>query len=264
MKEIIELLTRRKNELDKMESVVLKRLEEAPEGQLRISNRNGMIQYYCRNSTSDRCGKYIKKADSQLPAQLAQKEYDNEVIKAIKEEKKQIEDFLDNWFSKKAEGIYSCLNNKRKQLIVPVEETTESFVENWLNKPYVHKGFDANAPHYFTNRGLRVRSKSEIIIANTLDEMHIPFRYEYPVFLHEYGTVNADFTVLNPRTRQEFVWEHFGLMDDSKYSETATKKIMSYEMSGFYPGENLILTWETSDVPLNGLIVKQKINKYLV
>ncbi|MFQ6929598.1 MAG: hypothetical protein ACLRR3_00115 [Eubacterium sp.] len=38
-----------------------------------------------------------------------------------------------------------------------------------------------------------------------------------PLRLKGYGTVKPDFTVLNKRTRHEYVWEHFGMMDDSIY-----------------------------------------------
>lgn len=263
MEDIIDMLIQRKHSLDKIESVVIKRLQDAPDGQLRISNRNGIVQYYCRNCLSDRSGKYINKADPLLPAKLAQKEYDIEVLRAIKEEKRRIDKFIDTRSSTKAEDIYDSLNDNRKKLVVPVEEPTEDFVDNWLNVTYTRKGFKADDQEHYTNRGLRVRSKSEVLIANTFGDEHIPFRYEYPIILTGLGEIHPDFVVLNTRTRQEFIWEHFGKMDDQLYHDSTAKKLAIYEKNGYYLGENLIASWESSDYPLNVNLVKDKINKYL-
>ena len=69
--------------------------------------------------------------------------------------------------------------------------------------------------------------------------------------------------VLNIRTRQEFIWKHFGKMNDNAYYDSTAKKLYFYERNGYYLGENLIATWESSDFPLNVNMVKEKINKYL-
>lgn len=61
-----------------------------------------------------------------------------------------------------------------------------------------------------------------------------------PLRLKGYGTVKPDFTVLNKRTRQEYVWEHFGMMDDSIYVKNAIKKIEQYGKSGMCREENLL------------------------
>lgn len=263
MKEIIDMLILRRNRLDKLESVVIRRLQDVPDGQLRISSRNGNLQFYCRSCPSDRTGKYIKKGDTLLPAKLAQKEYDIQVLRAIKKEKQHIDKLIDSSSSLKAEEIYNGLNDKRKKLVVPVEETTEDFVVNWLSVSYEPKDFKADDPQHYSNSGLRVRSKSEVLIADTFAEEHIPFRYEYPLILFGLGEVRPDFVVLNIRTRQEFIWEHFGKMNDNAYYDSTAKKLYYYERNGYYLGENLIATWESSDFPLNVNMVKEKINKYL-
>ena len=68
-----------------------------------------------------------------------------------------------------------------------------------------------------TAKGEYVSSKSEKIIADTLTKNNINYVYELPLRLKGYGTVKPDFTVLNKRTRQEYVWEHFGMMDGNVY-----------------------------------------------
>ena len=68
---------------------------------------------------------------------------------------------------------------------------------------------------------------------------------------------------MNIKNRKEVYWEHLGRMDDSGYAEMAVKKIDMYEQHGIYPGENLILTYETKKYPLNLKQVQRKIQKYL-
>ena len=65
----------------------------------------------------------------------------------------------------------------------------------------------------------------------------MPYRYEFPIKLKsESGTGRKvsevtfypDFLCLNLRTREEFCWEHFGLMDDEEYANNAAGKINHY------------------------------------
>ena len=117
---------------------------------------------------------------------------------------------------------------------------------------------------YYSDNGLRVRSKSEILIANALDKYCIPFRYEYPLMLKKSGVVRPDFTCLNIRTRKEYIWEHFGMMDDEGYAHKNVLKINDYETSGFHAGINMILTFETSLTPINSNIIRAMIENYLI
>jgi len=73
--------------------------------------------------------------------------------------------------------------------------------------------------------GTRVRSKSEALISNSLERWEVPQLYEMPLILKGYGKVRPDFMVLNVRTRQEYIWEHLGMLDDPVYLEKAMKKI---------------------------------------
>ena len=41
------------------------------------------------------------------------------------------------------------------------------------------------------------------------------------------------------------------MMDNPDYAEKAIQKIFSYNMNGIYPGDKLILTSETKNVPIN-------------
>ncbi len=79
------------------------------------------------------------------------------------------------------------------------------FAEIWQNISYEGKAFTEDTPTLLTSRDEKVRSKSEIIIADALNRLGIPYRYEYPLEItNEKGirkTFYPDFICLNLRTR---------------------------------------------------------------
>ena len=139
----------------------------------------------------------------------------------------------------------------------------EEFVKQWQAVEYKGKCFNDSVPEIYTIREERVRSKSELIIADLLNKEGIPYRYESPILLSGLGTVYPDFTVLNVKHRKELYWEHLGMMDDSEYVEKALQKIAMYEENGIFQGESLILTYETRLNPISPTIVKLMISQYL-
>ena len=80
---------------------------------------------------------------------------------------------------------------------------TRVYMKQWEAVVYERKGFREDAPNYYTDKGERVRSKAEILIANMLNKHGIPYRYEYPLKLKGYGVIYPDFTLLNINTRKE-------------------------------------------------------------
>ena len=138
---------------------------------------------------------------------------------------------------------------------------------------YLHKKFAEDAPQLFTDNNEQVRSKSEVIIANALKAAGVPYRYEFPLLVDknpeaddddtDFCQLHPDFYCLNLRTRQEFAWEHFGMMDDPEYAARATEKLGLYAENGFFPGKNLIITMETSAKPVSSKFLKSVIQTYL-
>lgn len=77
MKELLQQLKKEEQELKSMQKQVEKNLEEAPEGGLRISHKEGRAIYYQRIPSEKydpkNQGKYIKKSEVELAHKLAQK-----------------------------------------------------------------------------------------------------------------------------------------------------------------------------------------------
>lgn len=262
MDEVKKMLKEREKQLLQMKKEKEKELKTAPEGHLRVCCHGNRTQYYYRKDPKDFSGIYMKEREHALAQKLAQKDYNRKVLSAVEKESSAIQKYFSSCPENCAEQIYETLHRERQKLILPVKETDEEYVKNWELVTYQKKEIYEET-QYFTAKNERVRSKSEIIIADTLKQEGIPYRYEYPVWLNGFGTVYPDFTVLNIRTRKEMYWEHFGMMDDPVYAEHAFLKMMTYEENGFFPGDSVILTYETGKRPLNRKHVLQLIERYL-
>lgn len=262
MEQIKSMLTARKNYLLQLKKVKQKALVSVPEGNLRICSHGNRVQYYHRTDPKDFSGTYIREKDARLVKKLAQKDYDQKVIHSIEKEMRAIEKYLAACPKKEAEQIFATLHSERQKLVVPIRESDERFVQQWEQIQYQGKEFYEDTPEFYTARGERVRSKSEVIIADMLYREGIPYRYEYPVQLKGIGMVYPDFTVLNVRERREVYWEHLGMMDDPAYAEKAVQKIATYEQNGIFTGEDLVLTYETKKNPVNQKVIAEIIKKY--
>lgn len=108
-----------------------------------------------------------------------------------------------------------------------------------------------------------MRSKSEKILADFFYRRNILYKYEKPLYLSGYGTVYPDFTFLSKKTEKEIYWEHEGMMDKPEYAKAAIRKIESYQKNDIFPGDRLILTFETEQSVLNTKTIEGLVNKYL-
>ena len=232
-----------------------------PEGRLRISVDHGVTRFY--QCIDDRYGEYIPKENEQLPRQLAQKAYNDAVLKTAEERAKHISRFLKNYNDDEIDQLFTSLHPERQKLITPVEPTFSQLEKEWYSEPYVGKAFKEGIPVILTEKGERVRSKSEKILADYFYRNNILYKYEKPLNLVGYGTVYPDFTFLSRKLRREIYWEHEGMMDKPEYAIKAVKKLNNYQLNGIMPGERLILTFETEQDVLNTKIVGELVDRYL-
>lgn len=253
MKSYIQLLQEQLHEAEILIKKAESNLLNAPKGTLRITHNKGKIQYYhsVLDSSSVKKHNYISKKDTGLATALAQKDYDLRVLEAARKQKKTIRSFLEGYNYSSIKSTYDNLIPERRQLVTPYTISDKDYIVSWLSKQPANNTFHTEGLKYLTERGEMVRSKSEVIIADKLFSLNIPYKYECPLTLSSGITIHPDFTVLIVSTREEKYWEHLGMMDNDEYIANALLKIEQYERSGILPGTNLILTHETSDRPLD-------------
>lgn len=259
-----EQLEVRRNYLQQVKGEKEKALETAPQGSLRVLEKGENVQYYQRNALNDDKLIYIKKRDVLHAQALAQKDYDEKILRSVDKELMAIKHYLKHYPEINAEQIYENLHKGRQCLVHPIRVPDHIYINQWESRSYSTKVFSVDVPEYYSIKGERVRSKSEVIIADMLYRMGIPYHYEYPLYLKGMGEIYPDFTVLNVRVRKEMYWEHFGMMDDSLYAEKAIRKVLVYNQNDFYFGEKVIFTYETKNCPINQKQIEKLIYKYLL
>lgn len=255
---IQEMLRERLFYLKTNVEIINRRIDGYPEGVLKVRKDKKGYSYYTIDKESRRIH-YIKKENIQLAKMMAQRDYDYCYLRIAKREITDIERILSKGFEIGLEECYSKAHDGRKTLISPFDMPDEDYIRQWMSIPFKAKEFSENdMSEYYTEKGERVRSKSEVIIANMLYHMGIPYKYECPIKLGTI-TVYPDFTILDVRNRCVKYLEHFGMMGDSDYVSNMMSKIYLYEQNGIYVGDRLICSFESGKKPLNVNSLKKKL-----
>ncbi len=251
------------------------RIKNAPTGKIRIVKNNGCFQFYKRKSKRDAQGTYMPRSQDSLALQLIQADYDTKALAAIRSEISLLKSFLKSYKGRNTVEFFNRLPATRRALVTPLTLPASKFAEKWLSEEYQRKPISEDVPQLFTENGEQVRSKSEVIIANSLKAAGIPYRYEFPMTINRRAeiakksrssdlcTFHPDFYCLNLHSRREFIWEHFGMMDDAEYAARAAEKLILYQQNGYLPGKNLIITMETSHAQVSSRASKQIIEEDL-
>ena len=97
---------------------------------------------------------------------------------------------------------------------------------------------------YSTLKGDKVRSKSEVIIANLLYENNINYEYEKKLYYSNNKWIEPDFTIILSDGR-EIYWEHLGMIGTESYDKRWIEKLEIYET--YFPGR-LEITYEGATI----------------
>lgn len=135
---------------------------------------------------------------------------------------------------------------------IPDSYFYQTSLESWLNQPTNTNPRYREKCIYPTKAGFLVRSKEEVLISNVLTDNGIPHKYEEAYELGGH-IIYPDFTIKNPYTGQQSIWEHNGAFHIEKYGETAHKKIVSYAKNGLILNDTLIITY-ADDIKMPGRI----------
>ena len=237
-------LKNRRLELLNLLNLKTKAQKNLPQGHLRIEQKKGLRapHFYHFTNPADTHGEYIPAFCADLARRLAQKDYDNKLIKLLEQQLKLIEKLI-LATENKITGLYTKSSPTRQKLITPVTLTDQQYIQHWQNITWQPLPFAADSPEFFTSRGEQVRSKSEVIIANMLYENHIPYTYEKELDVGGYKKI-PDFTIEDEESGDVWYWEHCGMMNDENYSKRWNAKEKLYAANGIVEGKNLIVTKE--------------------
>lgn len=243
---------RRYDELNVAKSILERNMGTYPDGKIHIAGNKGRVQFYLRPAQKDRAEIYLSKKEKDTIKVLLQKKYDEDALKLLNIEIASLEKFLkkSEKINYKIQSLYSDISNEAQKYINPIDMYNDDYAAEWLALPYQKKDVSNNVPLFVTNNGEHVRSKSELMIANRLFELRIPYKYEAPLKLSDGRVIYPDFTVWNAGKRCEVYWEHRGMMDKQDYACHSLKRIKDYSKEGIFLGDKLIITEEMATLPL--------------
>jgi energy-coupling factor transporter ATP-binding protein EcfA2 len=131
-----------------------------------------------------------------------------------------------------------------------------------------HIFLDSNLIHR-TQRGERVRSKSELIIADKLYAAGIDYEYEPRISLNGVERY-PDFVIEDDESGETWYWEHLGMMSVPAYLQRWEAKLEDYKAAGILPIEegggefgSLVTTMEYEGLGFDSQLIDGVIAKIL-
>ncbi len=248
--------------IDKELEVLKARLKRAPEGHLNCIRESAKYTRWSYRRHKSAKKQTIPKADVKFAKNLAVKRVDEIRSKELSDNRKAAELYLKHHH--KSDEVTQFL--KEHSGFIPLLKETEYDLENdtlhsWAYASYPTNPLNPEKKIFETLKGDHVRSKSELLIANFLFTHQIPYRYECSIELGS-NIYYPDFTIRHPQTKELFLWEHFGMMDETGYQRKAWAKLQNYAIHGFLPMINLITSYETLTHPLTQTYILMIIENY--
>ncbi len=118
------------------------------------------------------------------------------------------------------------------------------------------RGLTAQRLIHRTEEGHLVRSKSELVIANMLFQLKIPYEYERVLDgTTAAGRLRPDFSFVT--ADGVLVWEHFGMLSRPNYQRGWEWKRASYAKNGFAEGRTLFTSTEEDGKGLDSVELRK-------
>ncbi len=163
--------------------------------------------------------------------------------------------------------VFKSLHEGKRKLITPVVDDIDELIGRFENEEYEGLPFDENQNVFYTAKGERVRSKTEKIIADTLQRKGIHYKYERPVELEtgvgQKKLFYPDFTIMRKSNGRIVYMEHFGMLDNLSYYNNTLSKLNIFERNNLLIGRDVLIVHETSYAPINTKVLEMYIDMFL-
>lgn len=256
MYDVKDFLERALRQQRNMLKIYEKQMKGLPEGSLSVYEKKGK-RYY--NKYDDNGITYLGNDDTKEVQEMKLHGILQDLSKRFRNNESLILKFLEKYQDPNLENVKQALGRAYQ------DEHFNLFSKNnkaWENQSYARNNLYPEQLKQKTLRGDPVRSKSEVIIANTYLAKNISYRCE-PLIQVGDKTLAPDFAVLVKSRDKVKYHEHFGMMHDSKYRENAMRKIDTYISNGFRPYEDIIFTFEDLDGNIDAQILDALIEMFM-
>lgn len=119
-----------------------------------------------------------------------------------------------------------------------------------------------------SGKGEAMRSKSEVIIADSLAEAGIEYDYELPLHGNDGIIRYPDFTIEDAESGLIYYWEHCGMLSNPQYRKRWVKKLEWYHSQDILPRDKggsekgtLIVTSDSESGGINSMEIKKLIRE---
>src|SRR5690606_8121018 len=176
------------------------------------------------------------------------------------------------------ELVYTALTRSREQLVLLIEgddatvlfdltrpERSETARRNTNIFQGVIRVADDTVPFaehliHRTEKGHLVRSKSELVIANMLFQLGIPYEYERVCEgTAAPGRLRPDFSFVTA-DGDLIIWEHLGMLSRPDYKRGWDWKREWYARNGFVEGKTLFISTEDAQKGLDSALLRETAN----
>lgn len=260
-----EELERIRKELIERKADLLNELNCLPEGNLLVTDQEGLRKYIQRipaTGNRKKAHRYGVKKKPDVLNGLVRKEYVTDALKIIDQDIRAVELACRRYHPIDEATVMKQFLSEYPELIngiyhgmIDPDEWVKRFsrIDNFHPEDLKHTSYD----------GTRSRSKNELYIASRLDHYGIIYRWDCPTGIP--GVFSCpDFTILRRRDWKIIYWEHCGMMDDPGYYKRNKRKLQEYEEAGIVPWDNLIITYDTIEGGLRGDLIEAMIKCWLL
>ncbi len=254
------LAEKEKQEQQSLKRMYEKKLATLPEGILSMTEQNGR-QYYSKYVDGKK--NYLGIGNVEEVVQLQRHRLLTELVKRIEKNERILKRFIRDYQDVSPQTVVRLLGKayQSSDIVENILQGSKNY-KKWGDQPYQRSTKYPEALIHRTMKGDFVRSKSEVIIANTLYPKNLQYRYEELTKVGNY-TFAPDFKIAVPHQNKIKILEHFGMMDDPKYRKRALWKIDVYLDAGFKPYEDILFTFDDFDGGIDAKNLDTLINSFL-
>lgn len=196
--------------------------------------------------------------------ELFRKKYIETELKLLSKDIKALKRFINIYDDFDADNIIANMPDRYSRIsekYICSDIACKHNLMQWAEAPFEQSTYEPKEKIHKTSRGIKVRTKSEVIVAEKLDASGIPYRYEEMLYIESFSFA-PDFTIMTENGL--WYWEHAGRVDNPSYIRRHKWKMNMYEKAGIFPWKNLIVTYDDENGALDSRIIAAEINNKLL
>ena len=233
-------------------------LSKCPDARLLGTKRGRSYNFYAIRDGDETYSRKGITQNKTLIKALCRKKLLQETLKRLENDIKLLENARTRWQPVDAQSVIESLDGAYS--VLPAEFFYDSLMQSgdaWAAAAYNQSDYKPENKIHVTSKGLRVRSKSEALIAERLYANDIAFHYEEVLNVGSAALV-PDFTIRRPDGSIVY-WEHCGLTGDAHYMRRHYNKLEIYRQAGIAPWHNLIVTYDDEKGHIDMNVVESEI-----